>query len=153
MLNKITDLKATRKGSVMVEAALVIPLAFLLCFGAADFARLFYHALTIKGASSGAALSGAQGTITSEDFAGMTSRAATDASNLNGITATPSQVCMCPGADPFPCADYNTTVCTGYGPARAYMRGQVDQDFTTLGNYWGIPSQTNIREASWMRTN
>lgn len=151
MLNKIRDLGRRRQGSIMVESALVIPLAFLLCVGAADFARLFYHALTVKGASSGAALYGAQELIRSGDIAGMQTRAERDADNLDGIAATPTQVCRCPGADPFPCADYNTTVCSGYGLARAYVRVQVNQDFSTIGRYWNIPSQVNIREASWMR--
>lgn len=151
MLSTINNFRTKRSGSIMVEAALVIPLAFLLCVGAMDFARLFYHALTIKGASSGAALYGAQQQLTAGDIAGMTTRATDDASNLNGVTATPTQVCKCPGADPFPCADYNETVCNGYGEPNVYVRVQVNQDFSTLGRYWGIPDQTNIREASWMR--
>jgi hypothetical protein len=151
MLNTIKKLKKGRSGSIMVEAALVIPLTFLLCVGATDFARLFYHALTMKGASSGAALYGAQTDLTSGDIAGMTTRATSDVGNLTGATAAPTQVCQCPGGAPFPCADYNETVCSGYGEPRVYVRVEVDQSFTTLGRYWGIPSQTNIREASWMR--
>lgn len=151
MLNTIQKLKKERTGSIMVEAALVIPLTFMLCVGAADFARLFYHAVTAKGASSGAALYGAQKDLTSGDIAGMQARATADSGNLTGVTATPTQVCQCPGGSPFPCADYNETTCSGYGEPRVYVRVQVDQTFTTLGRYIGIPSQTNIREASWMR--
>ncbi len=151
MLNAIHRFKKERSGSILVEAALVVPLTLLLCVGAADFARLFYHALTIKGASSGAALYGAQGGITVGDMAGMASRATADSSSLDGVTVTPTQVCRCPDADPFPCSDYNETTCGSYGDPKVYVRVQVNQDFTTLGNYWGIPYQTNIREASWMR--
>ncbi|MDA0204901.1 MAG: pilus assembly protein [Acidobacteria bacterium] len=153
MLKLINRLKDARRGSIMVEAALVIPLAFMLCVGATDFARLFYHALTVKGASSGAALYGAQELLRSGDISGMASRATADAGNLEAVTATPTQVCKCPTAPPFSCVDYNTTVCAGYGKARAYVRVQVNQDFSTIGRYWNVPNQTNIREASWMLVN
>ncbi len=153
MLNIINRIKRERTGSIMVEAALVVPLTFLLCVGAADFARLFYHGLTVKGASSGAALYGAQGVITAGDFPGMYARATSDVGNLTGTTSTPTQVCVCPGGSSFPCADYNETTCSGYGDPKVYVRVQVDQDFRTLGSYWGIPRQTNIREATWMRAN
>lgn len=151
MLNLLKRFKRERSGSIMVEAALVVPLALLLCVGATDFARLFYHAVTVKGASGGAALYGAQELLRSGDMAGMTTRATNDAASLTGVTASPTQVCMCPNQPAFSCVDYNTTTCTGYGQARAYVRVQVDQDFKTLANYWGVPEQTNIREASWMR--
>lgn len=151
MLKLIDRFTNARRGSIMVEAALVVPLAFLLCVGATDFARLFYHALTVKGASSGAALYGAQELLRSGDISGMESRATADAGNLEGVTATPTQVCKCPNDPPFSCVDYNTTVCAGYGKARAYVRVQVNQDFATVGRYWNVPNQTNIREASWMR--
>ena len=151
MLNQIHSLRKSRSGSILVESALVIPLAFLLCVGATDFARLFHHALTIKGASSGAALYGAQDAIASGDLGGMQSRASADAANLEGISSTSTQVCMCPNAAPFSCVDYNETTCSGYGEPRVYVRVQVDQDFSTLGRYWGVPNQTDIREASWMR--
>ncbi len=151
MLNTLKQLKSNRRGSIMVELALVVPLTFLLCMGATDFARLFYHAVTVKGASGGAALLGAQDQLQSGGSAGMEARATSDADNLNGITATATTVCQCPNAAPFSCQDYAATTCTGYGAPRAYVRVQVDQDFSTLGRYWGIPNQTNIREASWMR--
>ena len=151
MLKMINRFKGARQGSIMVESALVIPLAFMLCVGATDFARLFYHALTVKGASSGAALYGAQELIRSGDISGMESRATTDVGNLAGVTAAPTQVCKCPDAPPFSCVDYNTTVCAGYGKPRAYVRVQVNQDFSTIGRYWNVPNQTNIREATWMR--
>ncbi len=108
-------LKDNRRGSIMVEPALTVPLVFILCMGATDFARLFYHALTIKGASSGAALLGAQDQLSSGGNPGMTARATSDADNLSGITATPTQVCQCPNAAPFSCQDYGTTTCPGYG--------------------------------------
>jgi Flp pilus assembly protein TadG len=151
MLRLIHRFKNARRGSIMVEASLVVPLVFLLCVGATDFARLFYHALTVKGASSGAALYGAQELLRSGDISGMQSRATADAGNLAGVSAAPTQVCMCPNAAPFSCVDYNTTVCAGYGKPRAYVRVQVNQDFATIGRYWNVPNQTNIREASWMR--
>ena len=147
----LRNLRDNRRGSIMVELALTVPLTFILCMGATDFARLFYHALTIKGASSGAALLGAQDPLLSGGNPGMQARATSDADNLDGVTATPTQVCQCPNAAPFTCQDYAATTCAGYGAPRAYVRVQVDQDFTTLGYYPGIPNQTNIREASWMR--
>lgn len=148
MLKRLTE---NRRGSIMVELALTVPLAFILCVGAADFARLFYHALTIKGASSGAALLGAQDPLISGGNPGLEVRATSDADNLAGVTAVPTQICQCPNAAPFSCQDYAATTCAGYGAPRAYVRVQVNQDFRTLGYYPGVPNQTNIREATWMR--
>ena len=141
-----------RRGAVMVELALTVPLAFLLAVGVTDFGRLFYHAITARNASSIAALYGAQDEFKTGATAELRARALSETTNLGGdVTATPKAYCACPGADPFPCSDYATTTCTGYGNARVYVEVGVSQPFQTLTNYIKIPQTIQIGETTFMR--
>lgn len=149
---KFEVLLKNKRGSVMVELALTVPLAFLFAMGVTDFARLFYHAVTLRSASSIAAFHGAQDEFKSAHTSELTVRAEADAANLGaGVTATPDLVCRCPGSSTFSCGDYNATTCSGYGDARIYVRVAVEQEFRTLGDYIKIPSQIQVRETTLMR--
>ena len=146
------NLRRNKRGSVMVELALTAPLALILAVGVTDFARLLYHAVTIRGASSIAAFYGAQDDFKSTDTASLTARAESDAANLGAdVAAQPELVCQCPGAAPFACEDYSTTTCTGYGKARLYVRVGVSQPFETLADYIKIPDNVQISETTLMR--
>lgn len=152
MLKRMIDrLFEDRRGSVLVELALSAPVVFLLCVGAADFARLFYHAHTIKGASSVAAMMGAQDELKSADSAALGTRAASDTANLSGVSTSSELICVCPGGSPFACGAYNDVTCAGYGDARVYVSVNVAQDFKTIGNYIKIPQTTRINETTFMR--
>ncbi len=152
LTNILKQLRRNKKGSVMVELALTAPLALILAVGVTDFARLLYHALTIRGASSIGAFYGAQDDFKSTDEASLEARAQSDAVNLGAnVSAQSELVCQCPGSAAFSCEDYSTTTCTGYGKARLYVRVGVSQPFQTLADYIKIPDNVQISETTLMR--
>ena len=142
------------RGGAMVEFALVFPLLLLLCLGATDFGRLFFHAVTVANAASVGAFYGAQSNVASAQFSQMQMRATEDAANLDGVTATATRFCECPGAAPtaVDCSQAtNPAACPGYGPPRAYVRTDARQTFETLVNYPGIPASTVVGRNAFMR--
>jgi Flp pilus assembly protein TadG len=138
----------------MLEFALCFPLLLLLCLGATDFGRLFFHAVTVSNAAATGAFYGAQSNVASAQIAVMESRATEDAGDLTGVTATATRFCECPGDPPAPisCAEAaNTSACSGYGAPRAYVRTDASQTFQTLAPYPGIPSSTSVGRNAFMR--
>ena len=139
------------RGGAMVELGLTLPLLLILCMAAGDFARIFYHALSAQGASANAAFFGVQTNGSTGDFGGMEQRATDDAGPLRSVEATATQWCGCPDGSSFPCIEYSVRTCVGYGAPLAYVRVEVNEEFTTLGNYYAIPHRSQIRQQSWMR--
>ena len=138
----------------MIEFALVFPLLLLMCLGATDFGRLFFHAVTVANAASVGAFHGAQSNVASAQYSLMEQRATEDADNISDVTATATRFCECPGETPvaIDCSQAtDVTACPGYGPPRAYVRTDVRQTFETLVNYPGIPSSTSVGRDAFMR--
>jgi len=148
--HRLKDLTNSRRGSVMVELGLSVPLIFIFCMAAGDFARLYYHGLTAQGAASQAAFYGAQTHGQNGDFAGMEQRVTDDQGPMTA-SATASQWCGCPDGTEIACIDHGTTTCAGYGVPLAYVRVQVEDSFSTIGAYPRIPQNTTIRQRAWMR--
>ena len=144
-----------RAGSVTVELALSVPLLMLMMAGAADFARLFYHAVTLDNASGTGSFYGAQNVVLSADYYGMELVAKEDAQYLQGVSATPDRYCECPSKSE---ADCFTDTCTGfyggtglYGTPRSYTTLVVEQTFEPLLAWPGIPNAVVIKEKTFMR--
>ena len=151
MINILQNLRSNRKGGVMVELGLSIPMVFALCMAAGDFARVFYHALTAQGAAGQAAFYGVQTVGQTGDLAGMEQRATDDKGPLGAPTVTAAQWCGCPDGTSFACSEYAVQTCSGYGDPLAYIRVDVQDSFDTMGNYPLIPQNSTIRQVSWMR--
>ena len=67
-----------RRGSAMVEFAVVTPILLLLCVGAGDYARLFFSAISLKSGAAVGALYGSQKATRSGDAYGITTRTLAD---------------------------------------------------------------------------
>lgn len=142
------------KGGAMIEFALVFPLLLLMCLGATDFGRLFFHAVTLANAASVGSFHGAQNNVTAAQSGLMVMRAEEDANNLDGVSGTAALFCECPGnpAAQIDCSRAtDATACPGYGPPRAYVRTDLQQTFNTVVNYPGIPASTVVRRTAFMR--
>ena len=152
-----------RVGSVTVELALSVPMLMLMMAGAADFARLFFHAVTLDNASNTGAFYGAQNVVFSGDYAGMVLVAKEDAQDLekgntlaaDRVTATPDRFCDCPNKTEVNCF---TGKCTGfyggtglYGTPRSYTVVSVQQTFEPLLPWPGIPNPVVITDTAFMR--
>ena len=154
-MSKLRKVFRDERGGAMIEFAVSAPLLVLLCAGAGDFARLFFSAISLKSGSAVGAFYGSQVTTRSGDVGGMTSRALADAegaARFNSVFATADQYCLCPGATPFACGEYQTTTCpAGYGAPRAYVRVRASQTFRPIAPFPGIPEAVDVDQMTWMR--
>lgn len=154
MRNKVLRNRKREQGSAMVEFAVLLPLLFMLCMGATDFGRLFYHAVTVANAAGTGAFYGSLHRVNGAQTWIQEQRAIEDANNIEGVTAAAENFCECPGDPPtvIDCGEAdNPNACPGYGLPRIYVRTGVQQTFETLGPYPGIPSSTNVNRTIFMR--
>ena len=142
------------RGGAMVEFALTFPLLLLLCLGATDFGRLFFHAVTIANAAATGAFYGAQNNVNFSKYTMMANRVTEDAKNLTSVTASAASFCECPGSPPTPisCGQAtNRLACRDYGYPRAYVRTTATHTFQTIVNYPGIPHEVKLDRNAFMR--
>src|SRR5262245_23194902 len=84
----------TRRGAAAVELPVLLPfLAFLFVAGV-DFARVFYHYLTITNCAANGAEYGSLDSAHSVDASGIEAAALKDATNLTPAPAVTSQVAV-----------------------------------------------------------
>ena len=141
--------RSNRRGSTALELALTGPLLLLLLVGAADFSRVFYHAVTLANAAGTAAFYGARNVTHSGDTTGMKSVAATDAKDLASITTTPTRFCRCPGSNAN--VDCLTGSCPASYPPRVYVSVQAKETFRPLVRYPGVPADFTVGRTAYMR--
>lgn len=148
MLNNCWNHRKRTKGSTMLELALAGPLLLLMLLGAADFARVFYHAVTLANAAGTGAFYGAQNNIQSGHYTEMQQAAQNDAKDLGTISATAGRYCDCPSGTKVDCV---TGTCAGYGPPRVYVSTQTKEAFKPLVGYTGIPNPVTVGRTAYMR--
>jgi Flp pilus assembly protein TadG len=140
-----------QKGSTLVEFAVATPIAFVLCFAAGDFGRMFTESAILAGAANAGAIYGYRNVGYASDSSGIQSAILTDAAQLSGVSASSSQVCDCPDAPGAWISCNDTTCSNGYDKPRAYIRARATKSFETLGVYPNIPSQVAIDMSAYMR--
>jgi Flp pilus assembly protein TadG len=149
MRTHMTKRSNRRRGATALELALTGPLLLLLLVGAADFSRVFYHAVTLANAAGTAAFYGARNVTHSGDTSGMTTAATTDAKDLTSITVTPNRFCRCPNSN------NNVDCITGSCPAsytpRVYVSVQAKETFRPLVRYPGVPTDFTVGRTAYMR--
>ena len=72
----------TRRGAVMVEFAVTLPLLLGLCMAATDFGRIFYNAVTVANAAGVGAFYGAREKLLAGDDTGQQNRALDEMRNI-----------------------------------------------------------------------
>ncbi len=137
-----------RKGSVITEFALLTPVLMLMMAGAADFARLLYHAVTIISASEAGSLWGSQSNVYSVLHTQINEFAELDAGDLEGVSSTSSIYCDCPDGAEVDCL---TESCGEYGLPRLYSRTLVQQTFEPMIPWPGIPNPVVIGKETFIR--
>ena len=113
--------------------------------GAADFARIFYHTITLANASGTAAFYGSQGHIESVNFSDIGTVAAGDARNLAGVTANAELFCDCPTSTGGAGVDCTDGDCGAYGYPRSYSKTSVQQTFELMLPGRASPTQWRLR--------
>ena len=143
------------KGHAVVELAMTIPVLLALCLGAADFGRVFHHAIALTGAADAGAAFGSLRTVHSSMFDDMEETAAETAADVSATaTLTPEaeQYCDCPdapatGPNDANCVDCITGSCGSYGNPRVYVRVRVQEQFSTFAQYPGIDRSLRLSPA------
>lgn len=114
---------ADKRGNVIVEFALALPVLFLLMAGLLDLGRFaLQKSALLQGAREGAQY----GMVNSSDSTGISS-AAVNATGLTGVTATNSVFCECVNGTTVSC----TTTCSS-GNLKTYVTVTTTKAFTSF---------------------
>jgi len=140
-----------RKGSSIVEFAILAPLLLMMTAGAADFSRMFLESTVMVGGASNAVKYGAQNVITSADTDVMVDIATGTPEDATGTQETADRVCDCPGS-PGAWVDCISATCpSGYGKPRAYVRVRMNKSFQPLAAIPGLPESVALDFTEFMR--
>ena len=147
--------KATRKnnrvkGTATIEFGLAAPLLILMMFGATDFARVFFHGVTVANSAGVASFYGAQDNIKSVSYTAIEQIAAADSNDLPHVSASANLYCDCPDA-PGTQVDCITATCTDYGSPRIYSQTRVQQSFEMLVPWPLIPDNVAVTRDAYVR--
>ena len=133
----------------MVEFAIVASVLLLLTSGAADFARVFFHAITVANASSTGAFWGTYNNVRAVQTGSQEAAAEDDARNIgDGTLATATMYCECTNGNSTDCFNPN---CGGNGPVRIYTTTTVEQSFDTFLPWLGIPDDIVVNRETHYR--
>ncbi len=149
MQRNASENRKRRSGTITMELGLVAPLLMLMMAGAADFARVFYHSITVANASGTGAFYGAQNTVKSANYSSIQTVATNDAADLENVSATATLYCDCPdGGGIAACLDGD---CGAYGSRRVYSKVIVQQTFEPLLPWPGIPESVVATRETYIR--
>lgn len=136
-----------RRGSALIEFAIVTPLLMLFVLGAAEFGRVYFAAITVANAARAGAQYGAQ-EGKSSDFPGMTSAAQSEAADVGPISNFASNFCRCP--------DGSAPVCAGAtcpsGTVQVFVKDSAVKSVSLLVKYPGFPSTITISRVAIFRS-
>jgi len=128
--------------------AVITPFLVLILLAAADFGRLFYMSVQLRGAARAGAQYGSQSNTTWSDTAGMQAVALSQL-NLVGASPTASATnCNCSGTPPPLCS--SSYDCTDLGSTGAYVSVNTSAVFNTIVTYPGIPSSVTLTGSAIM---
>ena len=130
-----------RRGSALVEFAMLVSVLLLVLFGVIDMSRMFYTCSAMAGAAEAGVRYGLLSTSKNSDLAGMQQAALNDA-NVTGTSATASRFCTCPDGSAVSCSGSCAS-----GSVRLYLQVITQAPFTPF--YPGFP--TVIRGRAAMR--
>jgi Flp pilus assembly protein TadG len=121
-----------RRGTAAVELAVLLPfLVFVFVIGI-DYARVFYHGLTLNNCARNGALYGSLNPTNAADSAGIQAAALVDATNLS----------------PQPTVSSTTGTDAAGNP---YVRVTVSYTFQTITQYVGVPNSVPLSRTVQMR--
>jgi Flp pilus assembly protein TadG len=121
-----------RPGAVVVELAVILPLIVFLALVGVDFARIFSRSLILETASRNACIYAAQDPGKAADQTAIRAVALKDLTDVQPTPTVTSSTYT--GADGF-----------------QYVKVTVSMTFTTISNYPGVPTATEMHRSTVMR--
>jgi len=134
-----------RKGSVLLEFALVVPPFLLLCVAGIDFARVFNTAMVLTGATRTGLEYAGQSAAAAADASGIATLVGTSAGNPAGLTVSSNQLCTCSiGGTHVACS----SKCSGM---ITYVQVSASLPFHTLVAWPYIPQPVTVTRTGVIR--
>jgi Flp pilus assembly protein TadG len=134
-----------RKGSVLIEFALVVPLFLLLCVAGIDFARVFNTAIVLTGATRTGLEYAGQSASAAADASGIANLVSASAGNPAGLTVSSNQFCTCSiGGTQVACS----SKCSG---KITYVQVSASVPFQTLVAWPWVPQPLNVTRTGVIR--
>jgi hypothetical protein len=131
----------------MIELAVAIPIVILLIVGVADYARIYYTAITVTNAAQAGANFGVQPTWGPTE---MIAGARADAAPMTLDSVTAGRYCRCPGVGVVDCLAGNCA--GGYGTPQVFDSVRIRKDVATIIHYPGLPATITIIRKAVIRT-
>lgn len=135
-----------RRGSALVEFALMTPFLLLLLAGVLDYGQALSKATRIANAARIGAQYGSSSIARSSDTAGIQAAAVNSAPGFSGLSVSSVQFCQCPGGTPVSCSGS-----CGSGKRLMYVQVTVSATSATIFSYSGLPFTGNISRRATMR--
>ena len=134
-----------RRGTALVELALASPLLMLLLAGVLDFSLLLRTAASVDDAARVGAKYGSLSPANSSDYSGMAA-AALNSVAINGMTASATRSCKCPGGIAVDCGGSCPT-----GTMAVYVEVTTRATAHTIFNYSRLPFSGLVSARATMR--
>jgi Flp pilus assembly protein TadG len=123
-------------GGALIEAALTLPILFLLLLGATQFAMIEYQAIEVTNAANAGAQYGTSSPALAKDVTGIRLAATMDAANIAISTPTVSISCICSNGGASTCA--NTDCASSH--IEQILTVQTQATYTAPFRWPGLPT-------------
>jgi Flp pilus assembly protein TadG len=157
MFNRFRLRSGSDRGSALVELAVSLPLLVVILAGTVDFARVFYASVSLTNAARAGAMWGASKVSRSAPSEYPTIEAkAVSATNLTGVTAQATRLCMCATdsgtfSPTSPTANDCNATCSG-GHIVMTVTVTTSKTFTTMMNILpGVPNSIDLHRSATLR--
>jgi Flp pilus assembly protein TadG len=135
-----------RRGSALVELALVTPLFLLLVAGVLDYGFALRTAAAVATAAHAGAQYGSGSASNANNSTGIRAAAQNSEPNLKNMTVTPVVYCQCPGRVAVSCGGSCVT-----GTMLIYVQVTASTNATTFLRYTGMPFAGTVKAQATMR--
>jgi Flp pilus assembly protein TadG len=139
----------TRRGTALVELAVVLPLLLVTTVGLTDFGRAAFEAIEVENAAHAGAFYGARSKGLAVDTNGIRDAALADMgdeADTSSVTVESERYCECTDGASVDCDDD----CSGELPLM-YVRVRVEHEFETLMAYPGVPQSIDLQREVRLR--
>lgn len=127
-------------GHGAVELAIALPLLMVFVFGAGDFGRIFYAAISVANAAEAGALYGSYTVGNSLDTTGISTAVTNDTQDLSGVTVSSTTYCECPDQSSISCnASYTCTSGGGVGVGGTTLKKRLYSKVTANYSFNEVP--------------
>ena len=135
-----------RRGSAMVEFALIAPMLLLVMAGVLDYSLALRTAIVVADAARAGAQYGSLTAANSSDISGMQAAARNAAPTLTGLTVTAEQACQCSDGTAASCSGSCST-----GALSVYVRVTATATAPLAFRYPGLAFSGAVSSSATMR--